>query len=429
MIDRGIATFGLDEGRCPRWLFERMVKLSRQMIYKIVAEAGPNEFVKRVSDPVWFQSLGTVLAFDWNASGLTTILTAALKEAIRGEEKNLGIFICGGKGKTSRRTPDEIGAWSEKINFSPASAQALVYNSKMSAKVDSSLIQDDYQIYHHAFFFTQTGAWTVIQQGMNAANATARRYHWHSDKLFWKDSDFENTPQRKSAQGGSALGGKMDFVREPHTAIVGQAKNPLTMDLTALKSEQTRQISTELINQNFSTLFKDVKLLEKYAAPFSQTARLQTNEGQLTLLNLESQEFKTHPVLKEKFAASRYLEKILWQLCDQQPANYEKLLATPGVGPRTMRALALVAEVIYGAKPSYQDPARYSFAHGGKDATPYPVDRPTYDQTIDILTQSNKLKPSLNSMHYSQSKSSIGSLIENYQESLIKTVKDEQLKK
>lgn len=415
MINRGIATFGLDEGRCPRWLFERMVKLSRQMIYKITADAGPDEFVRRIADPAWFQSLGTVLAFDWNASGLTTILTAALKEAIRGEEKNLGIFICGGKGKTSRRTPEEISGWSEKINFPEKSAQALVYNSRMSAKVDSALIQDDYQIYHHAFFFTRHGAWTVIQQGMNAANATARRYHWHSDKLFWQDSDFENAPKKK----------RIDFVREPHTAIVGQICTE-TMDLTALKSESTRQTSAELINQNFSSLFKDVKLLEKYAAPLSQTARFQTGQGQLTLLNLKSREFKTHPVLKENFRTSRYLEKILWTLCDQKPAGYEKLLATPGVGPKTMRALALVAEVIYGAKPSYQDPARYSFAHGGKDATPYPVDRPTYDKTIAILTQTNKadrMKPDLRTKHFSQSRTPIKNLVEDYQDSLIKTIK------
>lgn len=414
MIDRGIATFGLDEGRCPRWLFERMVKLGRQIVYKIAAEAGPDEFVRRIADPAWFQSLGTVLAFDWNASGLTTILTAALKEAIRGEEKNLGIFICGGKGKTSRRTPEEISGWSEKISFSEKSAQALVYNSRMSAKVDSALIQDDYQIYHHAFFFTRKGAWTVIQQGMNAGNATARRYHWHSDKLFWQDDDFENAPQKK----------KIDFVREPHTAIVGQVKNPKTMDLTARQSEQTRQISTELTDQNFSSLFKDIKLLEKYSAPLSQTARFQTNQGQLALLNLESKEFKSHPVLKENFRTSRYLEKILWTLCDQKPANYEKMLATPGVGPKTMRALALVAEVIYGAKPSYQDPARYSFAHGGKDATPYPVDRPTYDKTIAILTKVNRMKPDLRTKHYSQSRTDINNLISDYQESLIQPIKN-----
>jgi hypothetical protein len=152
-IERGIATFTLDNGRCPRWLFERMVKLGRQMVRAIVAEEGPEEFVRRIGDPVWFQSLGTVLAFDWNASGLTTVLTAALKEAVRGEERDLGIFICGGKGKTSRKTPDEIRNWGGRLALPENSIQNLVYNSRMAAKVDSALVQDGFQIYHHSFFF------------------------------------------------------------------------------------------------------------------------------------------------------------------------------------------------------------------------------------------------------------------------------------
>ena len=196
-MQRGIATFTLDTGICPPWLFQRMVKLGREMTRVIVDEYGPDEFVRRIADPVWFQALGTVLAFDWNASGLTTILTAALKEAIRHEEADLGIFICGGKGKTSRKTPDEILYWGQFIDMPDASAEKLAYNSKMAAKVDSSLVQDDYQIYHHAFFFSRNGAWTVVQQGMNAINQTARRYHWHS----------------------TIRDNSLDFVNEPHTAI------------------------------------------------------------------------------------------------------------------------------------------------------------------------------------------------------------------
>lgn len=371
MIQRGIATFTLDEGKCPKWLFERMVKLGRQMIYKIVDEAGPDEFIKRLADPAWFQSLGTVLAFDWNASGLTTILTAALKEAIRYQEKDLGIFICGGKGKTSRKTPQEIETWGERLNLSPAQTQALTYNSRISAKVDSALIQDDYQIYHHAFFFTRNGAWTVVQQGMNSGNQTARRYHWHSQNL-------------------------RDLICEPHTGIASQKILKKVLNLTARISQPTRTISTQLVNQNFSALMKDVQILRKHATPVSQMAKIKINENQLTLLSLAPVEFQFHPVMAENFSRSRYLEKILWQLCDRQPANYEKLLATPGVGPKTIRALALVAEIIYGAKPSYEDPARYSFAHGGKDATPYPVDRPTYDQNIALMTKINKFNKNRN---------------------------------
>ena len=154
IMQRGIATFTLDWGKCPPWLFWRMVKLGREITWVLVDEYGGDEFIKRIADPVWFQALGTVLAFDWNASGLTTILTAALKEAIRGQEKDLGIFICGGKGKTSRKTPDEIVWWGERLGLPKPHVNNLVYNSKMSAKVDSSLVQDGYQIYHHSFFFS-----------------------------------------------------------------------------------------------------------------------------------------------------------------------------------------------------------------------------------------------------------------------------------
>ncbi len=337
-----------------------MVKLGREMIRAIVIEEGPEAFIQRIADPVWFQSLGTVLAFDWNASGLTTILTAALKEAIRNEEKDLGIFICGGKGKTSRRTPDEIQNWSDRLGLAESASQNLVYNSKMAAKVDSALIQDGFQIYHHSFFFTPSGAWTVVQQGMNIGNQTARRYHWHSKNV-------------------------KDLVCEPHTGIASQSQVQKPLNLTAQKSEQTRQISSRLVSQSFTTLMKDIQLLRKYSTDVSAMARFNTKEGQLSLLHLENKEFRHHPVIHENFSKSKYLEKILWKLCDEKPENYEKLLSKEGVGPKTVRALSLVSEVIYGAQPSYEDPARYSFAHGGKDETPYPVDRDTYDKTIGVM--------------------------------------------
>ncbi len=360
MINRGLATFTLDHGRCPPWLFRRMVKLGREMVRAIVLEEGPEALVKRLGDPVWFQSLGTVLAFDWNASGLTTILTAALKEAIRGDERQLGIFICGGKGKTSRKTPEQIQAWSEKVGLSEEKSNTLVYNSRMAAKVDSSLIQDGFGLYHHAFFFTRSGAWTVVQQGMNKEEKSARRYHWHSENVH-------------------------DLVSEPHSGIMSDAKQGAVLNLAAKMSAQNRTVSNELVLGGFQTLMKDVELLRKYSTPMSQMARVKVGGQQLTLLNLEDKEFKYHPVIHEDFSKSKYLEKILWKLCDEKPESYERMLATEGVGPKTMRALALVSEVIYGAQPSYEDPARYSFAHGGKDATPYPVDRGTYDQTISHI--------------------------------------------
>lgn len=361
MIHRGIASFGLDGGHCPLWLFERMVKLGREMTQVLVAEYGPEEFIKRIADPVWFQSLGTVLAFDWNASGLTTILTAALKEAIRGQEKDLGIFICGGKGKTSRKTPDEIKAWGEKLSLPQQNSENLVYNSKMSAKVDSALVQDGFQLYHHAFFFSKKGSWAVVQQGMNAEKQSARRYHWYSEDID-------------------------DVIDEPHAAISSPTIMKTVLDLTAKKSEKTRALSTELVQSGYATLMKDIQLLRKYSSRLSQTVSLKNGEGQqLTLLTLEAREFTYHPVIHEDFSKSKYLEKVLATVAEQKPQTYEELVALQGVGPKTVRALALIGEVIYGASPSYEDPARYSFAHGGKDATPHAVDRKTYDETIHIL--------------------------------------------
>lgn len=375
-MQRGIATFTLDTGHCPPWLFERMVKLGRSMTEVLVDEYGPDEFVRRIADPVWFQALGTVLAFDWNASGLTTILTAALKEAIRGQEKDLGIFICGGKGKTSRKTPDEILNWGERLSFDEDVTTTLVDNSKMSAKVDSSLVQDQYQLYHHTFFFSRNGAWTVVQQGMNQVNQTARRYHWH-DIIEMKD-------QKLKIKNKS-----IDFVDEPHVGISSQAVHKSVLNLVSHDSEKTREISTRLGQSSYRSLMKDVQILRKHSSELSRTITLQNGNEQLTLLELEGREFGPldHPVIAENFSKSLYLEKILQRVTYEKPKNYQSLLRIKGVGPKTMRALALVAEIIYGAKPSYEDPARYSFAHGGKDATPYPIDRPTYDQTIKTLAQ------------------------------------------
>lgn len=352
----------MDSGKCPKWLFSRMVKLGREMTRVLVAEFGPDEFIRRMADPVWFQSLGTVLAFDWNASGLTTILTAALKEAIRGREKDLGVFICGGKGKTSRKTPEQINFWGDKLSLPAGCVENLVYNSRMSAKVDSSLVQDGYQIYHHSFLFSRGGSWAVIQQGMNPANVSARRYHWFSENVD-------------------------DLVCEPHTGIVTAAKRRQTLNLTARDSEDTRSLSVEFVSSGYRSLAKDIEILRKHSSHLSKMVSLKSEGEQLTFLQLEDTEFKAHPVVCEDFSKSRYLEKILSKLCDYQPESYERLLSVRGVGPKTIRALALVAEVIYGAKPSYEDPARYSFAHGGKDATPYPVDRETYDRTIATLAQ------------------------------------------
>ncbi|MBI2034329.1 MAG: DUF763 domain-containing protein [Candidatus Levybacteria bacterium] len=402
---KGIATFTLDTGTCPRWLFERMVRLGRSMIEIVVDEYGPDEFVLRIADPVWFQSLGTVLAFDWNASGLTTILTAALKEAIRGQEKDLGIFICGGKGKTSRKTPDEILMWGERLNLSSGKTNQLAHSSKMAAKVDSSLVQDGYQIYHHSFIFTRSGSWAVIQQGMNTTSQTARRYHWHEDSMSsWRHAQRDDRISLKKDSIASLQNDKkkqFSFVNEPHSGIASQAFQNKMLNLIAQESLKTRTVSTELTNAGYQSVIKDIQILRKHSSKLSRMISLQTasdaadskRSEQLTLLELDDTEFYSHPVISEDFTKSKYLEKILQRVTYQKPESYEQLVAMQGVGPKTIRALALVSEIIYGAKPSYEDPARYSFAHGGKDATPYPVDKKTYDRTIEMLaTAVRKMK-------------------------------------
>ncbi len=360
-MKRGVATFTLDTGKCPPWLFERMVALGKEIIHVLISEYGPDEFIERIADPVWFQSLGTVLAFDWNASGLTTILTAALKEAIRFQERELGIFICGGKGKTSLKTPDEISSWSTRLSLPDKHAKNLVYNSKMSAKVDSSLIQDGFNLYHHSFFFSKNGAWAVVQQGMNKTKRTARRYHWYSKNI-------------------------KDIIEEPHSGIISDTSiaSPI-LNMTAKQSAENRDTSIQLINTSYNTVMKDIQLLRRHSSSLSKMASIKVNKDQITLLELSDIEFKTHPVVLENFSKSKYLEKILWLICDKSPKKYEDLVAMKGVGPKTIRALSLVSEVIYGAPASYKDPARYSFAHGGKDGTPYPIDKITYDKNIEIL--------------------------------------------
>jgi len=345
----GIATIPLDYGRCPRWLFERMKRLAKGIIIAITEEIGEEEVLKRFSDPVWFQSFGCVLAFDWNSSGLTTTTLGAVKAALFDIQDRLGIYVCGGKGKTSRKTPEEIEAYGISRGFS--FAPNLIYASKMAAKTDSSLIQDNYQIYHHNFLFTKSGKWVVIQQGLNTDNQTARRYHWLSSNIH-------------------------NFIEEPHSGIISGAKvKPL--NLIAKESNENREISAGLVKEEPKRFLKDLNLI--------QTKKSKN----LTLMKLYNKEFHWHPVAEEKFDLKR-LEKTIFFVNSQEPENFEKVLSLKGVGPKTIRALSLVSEIIYGARPSYEDPARYSFAHGGKDSTPFPVSRKVYDKTLEVMEKGIK---------------------------------------
>jgi len=350
---RGIATFGLDYGRCPPWLFERMVKLARSIAILMVEYFGSEVFLERLSDPVWFQSFGTVLAFDWNASGLTTTTLGALKTALFGLEKELGIFIAGGKGKTSRKTPNQILQKAELANLSFFQAEKLTFLSRLTAKVDSALIQDNFQIYHHSFLFTKKGHWAVIQQGMNTTEKKARRYHWYSEKIT-------------------------DPTLEPHQGIQSQVVLPKVLNLTAKKSLANREGIIKIVSEKKTLQSHVRKLIQK------------TNKGerQLTLLSLTDNEFYSHPVLQETFTPR--LERSIQNILQKENKNLTDVLMTENVGPKTIRALSLIAELITGAKPSFEDPARYSFAFGGKDGIPYPVDRKTYDKTLEVIEKAIK---------------------------------------
>lgn len=361
---RGIATFTLDYGRCPPWLFQRMVKLAKIITNAIVSEFGADEFLRRMSDPVWFQSFGSLLAFDWNASGLTTTTMGALKEAIYGDEQNLGLFVTGGKGKTSKKTPDQIVRWGQYLNLSPAKTMRFVYLSKLTAKVDSALIQDEFQLYHHNFLFTKNGQWAVIQQGMNTLLGRARRYHWYSDSIT-------------------------DPTIEPHSAIQSEVVLPSVLNLTSKKSVPNRK--------GVVTLVKHKKDL------FYEIRRLKKHDDQLTILDLSSKDFHDHPVDHQNFTTQKLarsfadqpiftkrLEDAIQSVLEKPVENFENVLMTRKVGAKTIRALTLVSEVVFGKKPSYEDPVRYTYAFGGKDGIPYPVNRKTYDNTIEVIEKALK---------------------------------------
>jgi hypothetical protein len=324
-----------------------MKGLGRGITIAIIEEFGPEEFLKRLSDPVWFQSLGCVLGFDWNSSGLGVTTLGALKAGLFDIQDQLGVYVCGGK-KESRKTPEEITAYGISRHF--PFAEKLIYASKMAAKIDSSLIQDGYSIYQHNFLFSKSGSWVVIQQGMNTENQTARRYHWLSS-------------------------GVKDFVEEPHAGIISGVKvKPL--NLIAKESDENREVSLGQVLQEPKTFIKNLATISRHPQ-------------EITLMQLENKEFYWHPVVKEKFDLKR-LEKTIFAAHFEKPENFEQFLALKGIGPKTIRALSLVGELIYGAKPSYEDPARYSFSHGGKDGTPYFPRPQEMDLTIELLEKGIK---------------------------------------
>ncbi|MEM4194896.1 MAG: DUF763 domain-containing protein [Candidatus Anstonellales archaeon] len=306
----------LHPGQCPRWLFERMVGLAREISRVIVLEYGTAEMIRRLSMPLWFQSLSCVLGFDWHSSGTTTTTTAALKIALRDFD---GIAGAGGKGKTGLKTPQEIEEKSERMGLSYARSMELIRASRLTAKVDSSCIQDGYAIYHHAFFFDEKGNFAVIQQGMKGE--WARRYHWDTSDNFLEGNE----------------------------SIIGfYEKNVLNM--TGKEAREARKASLDALK-----------------------------EGEYLRLPMR------HEILREDLSKKEI--EFFNKVREFDPKNYEELLLFKGMGEKKIRALALLSNLIYGVELDWKDPIKYSFAHGGKDGIPYPVDKPNYDESIEFLKE------------------------------------------
>ncbi len=335
----GSADLPLHGGKAPRWLFSRMVRMSGAISEIIVEEYGHDEFLRRVADPYWFQSFSCAIGFDWHSSGTTTVTMGALKEALN--RKDIGLKVAGGKGRTSRRAPFELRAIADSFD---ADAGALINASRMAAKVDSAALQDGHRIYHHTMLVSEDGKWAVVQQGLMEEKGYARRYHW--------------------------LHGVRSFSEEPRTAMhgvdVGEA-----LDMSANESREARKISLDLVNDGPEHIMNEISAVSP----------------QRTLFNYDA------PVKKAKHLnmPKRIDWKALKMAYEFQPRNYDELLGMKGIGAATVKALALVSELIYGSEPSWKDPVRYSFAVGGKDGVPYPVNRKAMDEATQFMEEALSL--------------------------------------
>jgi hypothetical protein len=305
-----------------------MAKLGFAITEAIIAEYGKKEFLSRISDPFWFQSFGAVMGMDWHSSGITTSVMGALKRAINPHSKELGIYICGGKGKFSKDAPKELLLVGEQTGLN---GHDLIRLSKLSAKVDNTAVQDGFQLYIHNFIVSSEGHWSVVQQGMREGDAMARRYHWHSEHV-------------------------KSFVEEPHTGICGQNMGEI-LNLTAAEASSTRQGILDIASE------KPEKMMQEFQ--------------QLLM--------PSHHNVQSKDVDLKRMGTVLWLAHETQPEDFEDLLLLKGVGPRTVQSLTLVSEVIHGTPSRFKDPARFSFAHGGKDGHPFPVPTKTYDEVIETL--------------------------------------------
>lgn len=337
----GSANLPLHYGKVPLWLSERMAKLGAVMSQAIILHYGKDEFLRRLANPFWFQSFGAVMGMDWHSSGITTSVIGALKRGLGPLAEELGIYVCGGRGKYSRQTPKELIDIGSKVGFN---GHALAQTSRLVAKIDSAAIQDGFDLYLHGFIVTDEGKWTVIQQGMNTVNKQARRYHWLSEGLD-------------------------NFMENPHAAIEGLPQGTI-FNLTDPRALSSRKHQIELLKT-----FSPERILGEVLK--HETSHLPKS---LPILDMPAY----HEVRKENISLKRLHGNIAAAI-ERGPQDFSELLLTPKVGARTILALAFVAEVIHGAPYRFSDPARFSLAHGGKDRHPYPVPLKVYDETISVL--------------------------------------------
>jgi uncharacterized protein len=325
---RGYADLPLHYGHVPKWLAERMTLLGGAIVDAIVLEFGPSEVLRRLSDPLWFQSLGCVMGMDWHSSGITTSVLGALKRAINPRFTDLGIFIAGGRGKHSLKTPSELLQLGERTGLD---GEQLARSSRLTAKIDNTAIQDGFQLYLHNFIVTAKGEWAVVQQGLNDATGMARRYHWHSEQFN-------------------------SFVREPHVGVTG-VNQGLILNLTAVDAEVTRSGILNVVKEEPQRMLKEIRSIT----------------------------MPRHHDVREKDVDLKRLGAVLMLAQSKEVTTFEATLLLNGLGPRTLQSLTLVSEVIYGTPSRFTDPARFSFAHGGKDGHPFPVPVKVYDETIHTL--------------------------------------------
>ena len=380
----GHADLPLHTGTVPRWLADRMMVLGTLIVESLVENFGVDEVLVRLSDPLWFQSLGAVMGMDWHSSGITTSVMYALKRGLNARAKELGIYVCGGRGKYSRLTPDELTniAMKEGLN-----GIELVNNSKLCAKVDNNAIQDGFQLYQHNFIVTKTGNWAVVQQGMNASSKTARRYHWCSASL-------------------------PSFIENPHTGVVGENRGKI-LNLTDEKADSTRNSILEISRESPQKVIDEIISISKEPSQIilmqgGSVTPIKSNQvvqGELfaeedlpATPNFQNKIIydspkrsiimPSHHEVRAEDVDLKRLGAVLATAYENQNDTFEKLLLTKGLGPRTLQSLTLVSEVIYGTPSRFTDPARFSFAHGGKDGHPFPVPLKIYDESIRVLRDS-----------------------------------------